>query len=69
MLFISEREINVQKSPVIAHFDKANSLQAFLAMNIPIRKYTLPNQKQGSKDLSIFKESQADKNIGIEIDL
>ena len=68
MLFISEREINVQKSQVIAHFDKASSLKALLEMKLPMRRYTLPLKKESpSSDFGSL--DTTDKTIGIEIDV
>lgn len=40
MFFTSDREIKISKSPVVAFFDKINSIEKFEALGLPIKKVT-----------------------------
>jgi len=51
MLFINDKEIGIQKSHVLKAFHQVNSVQAFLSLGLPIKKYTTP----GGSSLDINK--------------
>ena len=36
-LFVSDREIKTSKSPIVKFFDDINTIEAFEALNLPIK--------------------------------
>lgn len=54
-LFASDREVNIAKSPVIKAFEEINTIDKFLALNLPIKNTT--------------KVTDGTNNVGYEIDL
>lgn len=44
MVFVNEKEININKSSVLSKFCGVNSIQKFLQMKIPIKNTSNPNE-------------------------
>jgi|TARA_B110001450_G_C17596060_1_gene470900 hypothetical protein len=71
MLFINDKEVNIQKSLVLKAFHQINSVQAFLSLGLPIKKYTTPGNNS-STDMTKFlnkQEGQKNGNVAFEIDI
>jgi len=68
MIFSNEKEVNISSSQVLKAFHMVNSVQKFLDLGIPIRKYTTPGNVS-STDLSEIYKNPQEKNIAFEIDL
>lgn len=70
MLFINDKEVNVQKSQVLKAFHQINSVQAFLSLGLPIKKYTTPGNNS-SMDMTKYSkpEGQKNGNVAFEIDI
>ena len=56
MLFINDKDVNISKSPVLKAFHQINSVEAFLSMGLPIKKYTTPSG--GSLDMSKYSKAE-----------
>ena len=67
MIFVNEKEVNIQKSQVLKAFHQVNSVKTFLDMGLPIKKYTTPGNVSSSDLSALNKEDNI--NIAFEIDL
>jgi hypothetical protein len=67
MIFVNEKEVKITKSEVLKAFHQVNSVKAFLALGLPIKKYTTPGNVS-STDLSLLPQDD-NTNVAFEIDL
>ena len=67
MLFVSDKEVDCLKSPVLKAFAGVNSIQKFLDLGLPLLQYSQPNE-EAMTDLSGLKDL-GEKSVAIEINL
>lgn len=68
MLFTNEKEVSIQSSQVLKAFHMVNSVKAFLALGLPLKKSTQPDGLSCT-DPKAMHENQSDHSVAFEIDL